>query len=96
MKSRNSRVSVAVVATILGWMAMVAVVNAATDPGVRPGTAAGNSIPGLSADQAMLFQIGQDAFNELEGVGDGLGPATTSTAAAAATASPPPEEPRRR
>jgi len=74
MKSRNSRVSLAVVATILGWMAAVAVVNAATDPGVRPGTDAGNSIPGLSTNEAMLFQIGQDAFNELEGVGDGLGP----------------------
>jgi len=55
-------------------MATVAVVNAATDPGVRTGTAAGNSILGLSPDEATLFQIGQDAFNELEGVGDGLGP----------------------
>ncbi len=74
MKSRNSTGMLAVVPTILGWMATVAVVNAATDPGVRPGTAAGNPIPGLSADQAALFQIGQDAFNEVEMVDDGLGP----------------------
>jgi CxxC motif-containing protein (DUF1111 family) len=74
MKSRNSTGALAVVPTILGWMATVAVVNAATDPGVRPGTAAANPIPGLTVDQATLFQIGQDAFNEVEELGDGLGP----------------------
>jgi len=74
MKSRNSTGALAVVPTILGWMATVAVVNAATDPGVRPGTAAGNPIAGLTADQATLFQIGQDAFNEVEELGEGLGP----------------------
>jgi hypothetical protein len=30
---------------------------------LRPGTAAGNPIAGLTADQATLFQIRQDAFN---------------------------------
>ena len=74
MKSRASRISLAVIPAILGWIAAVAAANAATDPGVRPGAGAGNPLPGLTADQATLFQIGQDAFNEVEGLGEGLGP----------------------
>ena len=74
MKYRASRVSLAVSATILGWIAAVAAANAATDPGVRPGAGAGDPIPGLTADQTTLFQIGQDAFNEVEELGEGLGP----------------------
>jgi len=96
MKSRNSTGALAVVLTILGWMATVAVVNAATDPGVRPGTAAGNPIPGLTVDQAALFQIGLDAFNEVEELGDGLGPRFNLDGCGVCHSFPLPEElPRR-
>ena len=48
---------------------------AQVDPGVRGGAAgAGHPLPGLTANEQIFFDVGQDDFNEAEGVGDGLGP----------------------
>src|SRR5690349_23971154 len=48
---------------------------AQVDPGVRGGNAgAGHPLPGLTANEQIFFDVGQDDFNEAEGVGDGLGP----------------------
>jgi CxxC motif-containing protein (DUF1111 family) len=48
---------------------------AQVDPGVRAGAAgSGHPLPGLSANEAIFFDVGRDDFNEAEGVGDGLGP----------------------
>jgi CxxC motif-containing protein (DUF1111 family) len=47
----------------------------ASDPGVRGGAAgAGGELAGLSTGEAAFFDEGLDAFNEVDGVGDGLGP----------------------
>lgn len=47
----------------------------ARDPGPRTGSPdAGNPLPGLTAGQLAMFQAGKDDFEEVEGVGDGLGP----------------------
>jgi CxxC motif-containing protein (DUF1111 family) len=47
----------------------------ARDPGVRPGPAgAGDPLPGLTGPQLKLFQAGQEDFEEVDGVGSGLGP----------------------
>src|SRR6266581_2511927 len=47
----------------------------AQDPGVRGGAAgAGGAIAGLSKAEAAFFAAGQDAFQEVEAVSDGLGP----------------------
>jgi CxxC motif-containing protein (DUF1111 family) len=47
----------------------------ATDPGVRGGPAgAGVAISGLNSNETAFFEAGFDAFNEVEGVGNGLGP----------------------
>jgi len=46
----------------------------ATDPGVRSGVSAGGPLPGLTANQLTLFSAGQDVFQEVEGITDGLGP----------------------
>src|SRR5262245_48963942 len=47
----------------------------ARDPGVRAGRpAAGGALAGLTAGQLALFDAGRDDFEEVEGVGDGLGP----------------------
>src|SRR5438046_10569322 len=47
----------------------------ARDPGVRGGPAgAGNSFTALTTAQKALFAAGRDAFVEVEGIGDGLGP----------------------
>ncbi len=67
-----------VVAVMLATM--VAVVGAAaqfsaSDPGVRGGVAgAGGPLSGLTSSQLALFNIGRDDFEEVEGLGDGLGP----------------------
>src|SRR5262245_52730963 len=48
---------------------------AQTDPGVQGGPArAGQPLPGLTANEAIFFDVGLDDFAEAEGVGDGLGP----------------------
>jgi len=55
----------------------------ARDPGPRSGpNAAGGPIPGLTANQLALFEAGQAAFKEDEGVGDGLGPRFNMTSCA--------------
>src|SRR2546426_432817 len=47
----------------------------ARDPGVRGGPAgAGNSFTALTTAQKAFFAAGRDAFVEVEGIGDGLGP----------------------
>ncbi len=47
----------------------------AQDPGVRGGAAgAGGAIAGLSKTEAAFFAAGQDEFQEVEAVPDGLGP----------------------
>jgi len=46
----------------------------ATDPGVRSGAGAGGHLDGLTKGEGALFEAGQDAFQEADGVGDGLGP----------------------
>jgi CxxC motif-containing protein (DUF1111 family) len=49
--------------------------STARDPGVRSGAAgAGGSLTGLTADQSAFFDAGLDAFLEVDGVADGLGP----------------------
>jgi CxxC motif-containing protein (DUF1111 family) len=48
---------------------------AQTDPGVQGGAArAGSPLPGLTANEAIFFDVGRDDFNEAEGIADGLGP----------------------
>jgi len=47
----------------------------ARDPGVRSApSGAGAPLSGLTASQLAAFQAGQDEFQQLEGVSDGLGP----------------------
>jgi len=47
----------------------------ARDPGVRGGAAgAGAPLTGLTASQERFFAVGLEDFEEVEGVGDGLGP----------------------
>lgn len=78
MKSHISTAATAVLLTVLTWGAGVAAASAAAkDPGVRPASATdttGNPVPGLTTDQNTLFLEGQEAFKEIENVGDGLGP----------------------
>ncbi len=78
MKSHISAAAAAVLLTVLTWAAGVAAASAAAkDPGVRPASATdttGNPVPGLTTDQNTLFLEGQEAFKEIENVGDGLGP----------------------
>lgn len=47
----------------------------ANDPGVRTtGGSAGGPVKGLTPDELALFEAGSEAFQEADGVGDGLGP----------------------
>ncbi len=49
--------------------------QAQQDPGPRPGeAAAGGMLSNLSKEQQDLFDLGLEAFNESEGIGDGFGP----------------------
>jgi CxxC motif-containing protein (DUF1111 family) len=67
-----------VVAVMLATMVAVAGAAAqfsASDPGVRGGVAgAGGPLSGLTSSQLALFNVGRDDFEEVEGLGDGLGP----------------------
>jgi CxxC motif-containing protein (DUF1111 family) len=78
MKSHISTAAAAVLFTLLTWSAGVAAADAAAkDPGLRPASATdttGNPVPGLTPDQSTMFLQGQGAFEEIENVGDGLGP----------------------
>jgi len=61
----------------------------AADPGVRAGTVnAGKALLSLSASQSQYFNDGQARFNEVEDVGDGLGPTYNSTSCAGCHAQP--------
>src|SRR5215813_13268801 len=61
----------------------------ARDPGVRGGVAgAGGSFTTLTAGQKAFFDAGQDAFVEVEGIGDGLGPRFNLDSCAACHAQP--------
>jgi len=44
------------------------------DSGLRPGSAAGAPLPGLTTGEMTMFLTGQTAFNEVEQVSNGLGP----------------------
>src|SRR6185436_10912470 len=49
--------------------------DAQTDPGFRASTPlAGGAIAGLTPDQVALFNQAKTAFQEVDGVADGLGP----------------------
>src|SRR3989442_15162685 len=43
-----------------------------SDLAVRPG--AGAHLPGLTASQRAFFDVGSDEFQEVDGLGEGLGP----------------------
>jgi len=57
-----------------GWALTVSAASAVQDPGVRAGPGAGDPVPGLTANQMTLFLEGQKTFEEVDAVGDGLGP----------------------
>ena len=66
---------VALSALLLSPVAGLWADSPARDPGARPGPAgAGDPLPGLSASQLKLFQAGRADFEEVDGVGEGLGP----------------------
>jgi CxxC motif-containing protein (DUF1111 family) len=73
MKLGVSTASHAVLLFLAGAIT-VSAANAATDPGVRAGPGAGDPVPGLTSDQMTLFLNGQKTFEEVDAVGDGLGP----------------------
>jgi hypothetical protein len=74
MKSGFATAAQAVLFAMAGWALSVSAASAATDPGVRAGAGAGDPVPGLTADQTSLFFEGQKTFEEVEMLGDGLGP----------------------
>src|SRR3989442_15895778 len=63
---------------LLGTVIMVGAAGAqfvARDPGVRGGgPGAGAHLPGLTASQRAFFDVGSDEFQEVDGLGEGLGP----------------------
>jgi len=85
---------VAIVATSLAGGALVApdsseAVLFARDPGVRGGSSgAGGPIAGLTANELAFFEQGLEDFEELEGVGDGLGPRFNSDGCGSCHAQP--------
>jgi CxxC motif-containing protein (DUF1111 family) len=80
MNSRTTTASHAVRFSMAAWFAVGCTLTvsaagaAATDPGVRAGTSAGDPVPGLTADQTTMFFDGQATFKEVEQLTDGLGP----------------------
>jgi CxxC motif-containing protein (DUF1111 family) len=77
MRIVSRAASRAVLLSMAGWALTVAAASAAAvDPGVRAAgvPAAGDPVPGLTADQTTLFFLGQANFKEVEQLGDGLGP----------------------
>jgi len=63
--------------------------SGAHDPGVRGGAAgAGGNLSALTSDQATFFDAGLDAFLEVDGVADGLGPRFNLDSCAACHAQP--------
>jgi CxxC motif-containing protein (DUF1111 family) len=74
MKIVSNAAARAVVLSMAGWALTVSAASAVQDPGVRAGPGAGDPVPGLTANQMTLFLNGQKTFEEVDAVGDGLGP----------------------
>src|SRR5207342_3323759 len=77
MSSKHqNRLLVALCSMALGLLLPgAAAAQTAKDPGVRGGPpGAGDSIPGLSANQIEFFLTGRDDFAEAEETDEGLGP----------------------
>ena len=77
MSTARVRILFAVIAIVLLGVAqnLPAQFRGPRDPGVRGGAAgAGGMLAGLSADEQEMFTDGRADFNEVEEVGDGLGP----------------------
>jgi len=63
--------------------------SAVADPGPRGGSAgAGAPLPGLSAAQLAIFTDGQDRFQEVDGVPNGLGPRFNSNSCSSCHSQP--------
>src|ERR1051325_10325165 len=82
-------------AQALGILCMLAglsgVANAQTDPGPRAGSpGAGGPIAGLTVKEGKFFDSGLDAFSEVDGVADGLGPRFNLDSCAGCHAAPTP------
>src|SRR3954462_5687907 len=74
MKIVSNAAARAVVLSMAGCALTVSAASAMQDPGVRAGPGAGDPVPGLTANQMTLFLTGQKTFEEVDAVGDGLGP----------------------
>jgi len=76
--SLRTRTKLALAALPVLLVSLVGVLHAdfrARDPGVRGGSpGAGDPLPGLADSQLAMFEAGKEDFEEVEGVGDGLGP----------------------
>jgi len=76
MRGTNIKLLIAVIAlSLLGISETIQAQFRARDPGVRGGSAgAGAAIEGLTAEERGLFAAGLEDFEEVDGVGEGLGP----------------------
>ena len=76
MRGTNIKLLIAVIAlSLLGIAETIQAQFRARDPGVRGGSAgAGAAIEGLTAEERGLFAAGLEDFEEVDGVGEGLGP----------------------
>ena len=76
MRWTNIKLLIAVIAlSLLGISETIQAQFRARDPGVRGGSAgAGGAIEGLTAEEQGLFAAGLEDFEEVDGVGEGLGP----------------------
>src|SRR5262249_5295609 len=75
MQRQNYLLPAVVTILLLGAPEVVLAQSTARDPGVgSEATGAGEPITGLSAAEQVFFQVGQEEFRAVEGVGDGLGP----------------------
>ena len=75
MQGKNHLLPAVVTVLLLGASEVTLAQSTARDPGVRSeATVAGEPITGLSASEQAFFQVGQEEFRGVKGVGDGLGP----------------------
>src|SRR5439155_17592531 len=75
MQGKSHLVPAVATVLLLGASEVTLAQSTARDPGVRSeATVAGEPITGLSASEQAFFQVGQEEFRGVEGVGDGLGP----------------------
>jgi Di-haem oxidoreductase, putative peroxidase len=89
MDERKGRVIVAVVLVgLLGISQTIHAQSRAKDPGLRGGVSAGGPVPGLTAAELEMFNVGRDEFSEEEGVSDGVGPRFNFVACAGCHAQP--------